>query len=223
MPREGSRDRRPSDETGAGYYCPHYDPAPGNKRCRQYVDGGACARPDEFMCTEWLRLNEPKAGMPPPLAQSCPSALQVGLTNRPLDLFGNRHDKPAPEVDHAPEPESARKPTCIEAAVEREPVATREVPLVRTLSDEDVRSFANQGVEVCIESDTVSPFWLVPEYTGADRNELSIEHGATLAAICSTFPGTKVTSVKWAPRKPASGQSFEDDSGAHASAAATGR
>lgn len=39
------------------FTCPHYRALPGTKRCRAYMDDGACTRPDEFMCTEWLRAN----------------------------------------------------------------------------------------------------------------------------------------------------------------------
>ncbi|HEV2743514.1 MAG TPA: hypothetical protein VGV91_10185, partial [Rubrobacter sp.] len=37
--------------------CPHYDPLPGARRCRHYVPNGACERPDELMCVEWLKAN----------------------------------------------------------------------------------------------------------------------------------------------------------------------
>jgi hypothetical protein len=37
--------------------CPHYEPLPGTSRCRSYYPNGACARPDELMCVEWLRAN----------------------------------------------------------------------------------------------------------------------------------------------------------------------
>lgn len=37
--------------------CPKYEPIPGSRRCRHYLDDGACARPDELMCVEWLKRN----------------------------------------------------------------------------------------------------------------------------------------------------------------------
>ena len=37
--------------------CPHFEPLPGTARCRSYYANGACARPDELMCVEWLRAN----------------------------------------------------------------------------------------------------------------------------------------------------------------------
>lgn len=47
--------------------CPRYEPIPGSRRCRHYLDDGACARPDELMCVEWLKRNGHPA---PPRATS---------------------------------------------------------------------------------------------------------------------------------------------------------
>lgn len=37
--------------------CPTYEPLSGGRRCRSYLQNGACAREDQFMCVEWLRAN----------------------------------------------------------------------------------------------------------------------------------------------------------------------
>lgn len=37
--------------------CPKYEPQPGSRRCLHYLPNGACSRPDEFMCIEWLAVN----------------------------------------------------------------------------------------------------------------------------------------------------------------------
>lgn len=86
------------DDAGPGgsttFTCPHYDPVPGGKRCRQYLEGGACARPDEFMCIEWLKANGHP--VPPPAATTEPTAAppdpQAGV---PVDapLFGRLTDE----------------------------------------------------------------------------------------------------------------------------------
>ena len=55
--------------------------------------------------------------------------------------------------------------------------------------------------EVCLASDDVGEFWLVPEYTDKERQELSIDHAATLTAICAAFPGAKVTAFEKDPPK----------------------
>lgn len=37
--------------------CAKYEPIEGSRRCRHYLDDGACLRPDELMCIEWLKRN----------------------------------------------------------------------------------------------------------------------------------------------------------------------
>ena len=37
--------------------CVKYEPTEGGKRCKHYLDNGACALPDELMCVEWLKAN----------------------------------------------------------------------------------------------------------------------------------------------------------------------
>lgn len=54
---------------------------------------------------------------------------------------------------------------------------------VRCLSAADVASFKALGVEVCRENDAMGEVWLVPAYTGAERQELSVEHALLLAAV----------------------------------------
>jgi len=45
-----------------GITCEKYTAGADGKRCAYYLDDGACVRPDEFMCVEWLRRN---AHLPP--------------------------------------------------------------------------------------------------------------------------------------------------------------
>jgi hypothetical protein len=143
----------------SAFTCPHYDPVPGSKRCRQYLDGGACARPDEFMCLEWLKANG--HAVPPPAS--------------------------APEAASAPKT--------------AEPVATHEAPLVGRLTDAHIASFKTLGAETCIELAGGGSLWLVPEYSDANREEISVEHAATLAALCAVFPGARLLAL----RRPGAG------------------
>ena len=54
-----------------------------------------------------------------------------------------------------------------------------------------------RGVEVCLATEGCGEVWLVPEYTGRDdRKEISVRDAATLAAVCSAFPGARVTSYE---------------------------
>jgi hypothetical protein len=68
----------------ASVSCPHYDALPGRKHCRHYVEGGACARPDEFQCIEWLKVNAEARPTPRPQA--------------PTVLFGNPIPEPKPAM-----------------------------------------------------------------------------------------------------------------------------
>jgi hypothetical protein len=158
--------------------CAKYEAIPGTKRCRHYHANGACGLPDEFMCVEWLKAN----GHAPPIT---PPAKQAAR-----DLFGH------PVVDAAP-PATPTKPRPLAPMVTRE-----EVPLARTLSEADIASFKALGVEVRLASEDLGDVWLVPAYTGADRQELSVEHAALLATICSALPGAQVTALVRKPKAP---------------------
>ncbi|MCP4680070.1 MAG: hypothetical protein GY854_32175 [Deltaproteobacteria bacterium] len=69
----------------------------------------------------------------------------------------------------------------------------RDIPVVRNITDEEIRSFRELSAEVCIASPDVGDIWIVADYTDADRQEISAQHAATLSAICGAFPGSKVT------------------------------
>ncbi|MDF1522242.1 MAG: hypothetical protein P1P87_05415 [Trueperaceae bacterium] len=187
--------------------CPRYDPVPGTKRCKHYLKGGACSLPDEFMCVEWLKANGHHVAPPlPPLdpveatppseprpaqPSSQPTKPRMDRTER--DLFG------AP-VRSRPTARSAREPEPTSPERSRPELDPRDVPVVRNLSDEDIASFKALNVEVCLATEDCGQIWLVPEYTGrTDRKEISARDAATLAAVCSAFPGARVTSFEKTP------------------------
>lgn len=169
----------PITRGGEGYTCPHYVPAEGAKRCRSYLGNGACERPDQFMCVEWLKVNGQQDN---PVAQV-------------LDLFG----APAPELDgRKSAPAEATQPA---SPAPRTPTPGRDLPLVRNLSDTEIASFRALGAELCVESETCGPIWLVSEYTGDPaRKELRIDHAATLATVCAVFPGARVAAFEKRPQ-----------------------
>ena len=150
--------------------CAKYEPVTGTKRCRHYQANGACGLPDEFMCIEWRKAN----GQTP--------APPVKVAETPRDLFG----QPVPSKP-AESPKQERVTTVAPRRV--------EVPIVRTLADADLASFKALGVEVRLATDDLGELWLVPAYTGADRQELSVDHAALLATICSALPGAHVTAL----------------------------
>ena len=163
--------------------CPKYEPAAGSKRCVHYLPNGACARPDELMCVEWLKANGHAAAPPP-----TPAPLERNLLGEPV-----RREPPPPRAKPQPTAPSAPAPP---------------TPIVHTLRDEDIASFKALGAEVCLASDELGEVWLVPAYTGQDRLELSVEHAALLAAVGSVFPGAKVTAFVRGPKRvPAGGSS----------------
>ncbi len=176
------KDRYTERPTGArpeGFTCPHYQAVPDGKRCVHYIDNGACAREDEFMCVEWLKVNHPES----PLAQ------EASEKKGPTDLFGN----PVPVPDR-PKPPAEEEPIAPKKE-EAPPRKDEEPPIVRNVTDEEIASFRALNATVCIRSEDVGDVWLVPEYTDKDRFELRIDHAATLTAICAAFPGAKVTEI----------------------------
>ncbi|NLH50280.1 MAG: hypothetical protein GX444_17000 [Myxococcales bacterium] len=52
--------RRLDDRDRKQFTCEHYYPEADGKRCVFYIDNGACARGDEFMCVEWQKANDKK-------------------------------------------------------------------------------------------------------------------------------------------------------------------
>jgi hypothetical protein len=192
--------KKGSVATESEFTCPHYAPVAGTKRCQSYQDGGTCARPDFFLCTEWEKRNQHRlpaarrdesaaaeaAKAPPP----APQALPV-----PTDLFGN----PAPEL--APPKETPKAaPTSAPAAVTANLTEDRppSKPL-RGLTTEDIESFKALGVEVCMRSEAFGEIWLVPAYTGGDRKEITPEHAATICRVLEAFPGSQVVAFEKNP------------------------
>jgi len=184
----------PSPRAGAiasappGYTCTHYDALPGSKRCRHYVERGACALPTEFMCVEWMKANgqgpAPKPAAPAPVQPERPRPVE----EQPRDLFGHPLAPPPAVVPAKPKPVEPKRPT--------EPEATVDLDQLRGVTTEDIESFKALGVEVLLHSETYGDVWLVPAYTGRERKEITPEHAATLARVMSVFPGSHIVSFE---------------------------
>lgn len=215
--RQGDVQRRAREIT-----CPDYDAPEGQRRCRHYLKNGACARPDHFMCEEWMRANGHDASAPAEKATSdslrakpgfdmaaqggarpAPSAAaEVPQTKEtvPTDLFGN----PAPELVMPKGEVKAAKgevepPASRAAAIEGE----EERPPLRGLTEEDIASFKDLNVDVCLQTERFGPIWLVPRHSGQDRLEILPEHAALLVQVMNAFPGAVITSFeKRAPEDP---------------------
>ena len=164
------------------YSCPHYEALPDDKRCRNYVKGGSCARSDELVCVEWLKHNKK--------AKTAPN-------KRPLlDLFGN--PLPEPKKPKRTIPQQPLPTATPESQPEdpEEELPTIEVSQLPGLTEEDIASFKALGVEVCLDSETFGKVWLVPNLTGRDRKEVTPEHVATISRAAAAFPGSTVVSFE---------------------------
>jgi len=82
--------------------------------------------------------------------------------------------------------EKSYVPPCHKRAVA--PVAPRELTL------DDVESFKALGVEAHLKS-SAGEFTLVPEYTGKDRPEISVDDLRKLSMVMHAFPGSEIVHV----------------------------
>ena len=179
----------PAAERPPNITCERYTRGEDGKRCIHFQQGGTCALPDEFVCTEWQKHNGPNkrtllvvapAPAPKPVAR---------------DLFGN----PLPEVaTPAPTPKVSTTPARngLASKPEADAQPAVDVDQLRGFTTEDIESFKALGVEVLLHSETYGDVWLVPAYTGRDRKEITPEHAATLARVMSVFPGSHVVSFE---------------------------
>ena len=179
----------PAAERPPNITCERYTRGEDGKRCIHFQQGGTCALPDEFVCTEWQKHNGPNkrtllvvapAPAPKPVAR---------------DLFGN----PLPEVaTPAPTPKVSTTPARngLASKPEADAQPAVDVDQLRGFTTEDIESFKALGVEVLLHSETYGDVWLVPAYTGRDRKEITPEHAATLARVMSVFPGSHIVSFE---------------------------
>lgn len=185
----------PAAERPPNITCEKYTRGEDGKRCIHFQQGGTCALPDEFVCTEWQKHNGPNKRTlpvvpPAPVVEEAPAPKPVAR-----DLFGN----PLPEVaTPAPAPKISTTPAPIglgpKPGADAQP--TVDVDQLRGFTTEDIESFKALGVEVLLHSETYGDVWLVPAYTGRERKEITPEHAATLARVMSVFPGSHIVSFE---------------------------
>jgi len=180
----------------SSFTCEHYDALPGGKRCRHYLQGGACARSDEFMCVEWLKANGHAVPSPAPVEPAKQPEPRTLAPKVATDLFGNPLPDPPRPTPTKPSP--SRTPA-LHVVRDQAPVEKRE-PL-RGFTTEDIEGFKKLGVEVCLRSEAYGEIWLVPKYTGSDRKELTPEHAATISRVIEAFPGSRVVSFEKSPKQ----------------------
>ncbi len=177
----------PANARPPGITCEKYSPGAEGKRCAHYLPNGACTREDEFMCVEWLKRN-PAPSAPPTLPPPAPRPPARDLFGNPVAAPPTPELKPkAPLASMRPLPSTTTEPTV-------------DVDQLRGFTPDDIESFKALGVEVCLESEACGEVWLVPEYTGQDRRELTPEHAATLARVLFVFPGSRVVAFHKSPK-----------------------
>lgn len=188
----------PASERPPGITCEKYTRGEDGKRCIHFQQGGTCALPDEFLCSEWAKHNGPGKRTLPVVA---PAPVVEAPAPKPVarDLFGN----PLPEVEEpASAPTASTSPAPIALPPKPDPNAQHAVDVdkLRGLTTDDIESFKALGVEVLLHSETYGDVWLVPAYTGRERKEITPEHAATLARVMSVFPGSHIVSFEKTPK-----------------------
>lgn len=208
----------PAVSTASDFSCPHYTPVPGSKRCKDYQDGGTCAREDFFLCTEWERRNRyrlPQVKTSGDASLGVAGRREAGPSNalQGTETEAVAHDERRSSVDSFPHvardlfgnplPEAAPPPApkvSTSAPIAKQPAEacapTVDVDQLRGFTAEDIASFKALGVEVLLRSETYGDVWLVPAYTGRERTELTPEHAATIARVMSVFPGSHIVSFE---------------------------
>jgi hypothetical protein len=193
--------------------CSKYSKQVGeSKRCVHFLPGGACALPDEVMCTEWLKVNQPKAQDPPkqeksqifgflgdvlPCSNSTEAAAQPSTAQRapqaePASPVG-------PSLPHGAEQASTRPQDAAwtaRAYGEQRAQELRDIPLEQ-MSLEAVESLTNLKVETLVNTNSdMGEVWLVPEYTEQNRNELTYRDMRYLMLVVKVFPGAILKTVR---------------------------
>jgi hypothetical protein len=182
----------PAAERPPNITCEKYTRGEDGKRCIHFQQGGTCALPDEFVCTEWQKHNGPnKRTLPvvapaPVVEHARTEARRARPVRQPAArgraARGEGLDAPAP-IALAPKPDADAQPAV-------------DVDQLRGFTTEDIESFKALGVEVLLHSETYGDVWLVPAYTGRERKEITPEHAATLARVMSVFPGSHIVSFE---------------------------
>ncbi len=187
---------------GKPFNCPHYTPLDG-KHCKDYREGGNCFR-SGMKCSEWLKVN--------------PSTLlTISFTPAQPGSETNQAEAPQEQLDSAMQenlfdgaepvtPSQKRNPktrlTPEQASYAKSKEKEKEKEQMDVLlpppgmTDEHIESFKRLRAEVCIDTKYCGPVWLVPEYTGQSRKELTPEHYATLWHVTELFPGASLTSFE---------------------------
>jgi hypothetical protein len=198
--------------------CVDYRPLPGKVRCQHFVDGGTCARPDYFLCVEWLKANPhrdargPELPLPPErdsyaeLARRAERRAEQAERGparereRPSRPGGrSRADEEPRYPAHPPdEPSRARGHSAPLYRLDRRPIedidGRGERPLIdhpELLSVQAIADITATGLEVDVQfRDRLVT--LVPAYTDrrGERAELSYHDARAIAVLAQALSPT---------------------------------
>ncbi len=211
----------PHKDRPAGVDCPDWEPtAAGGKRCRYYLDSGACQMPTQLMCVEWEKRNphlaarflgadyEPRGQEQAGKGQALAPSGSVEDPPRAPSAIGLLGMPPAPEERREPNvgvngelrltPSEPGRTKSAAARVYRVLFEHEPLPPAKEIPPESIEALTALGVElsfgvapeVCAE-----PIVLVPKRTGADRFELTFGEAATLRLLCDAFPGARLVKL----------------------------
>lgn len=142
----------------------------GKKACLHYAGRGACGLKDEFVCYEWAKVNPSKA-------QGFEGSWALPLWDG-MEAPEGWKERGRVILGYAP-PESFKGDLLTDAAVD---------------------SLTGQALVTVLESPDLGEVFLVPEYTDAERVELTYADIRTLTLMCNALPGSRIKSIK-RPRK----------------------
>jgi hypothetical protein len=155
--------------------CKKFERAPSGL-CKHYTEAGYCALPDELVCVELSKQKQARREQ----ARTSKPAVQRNLLGEPVPVVP---EKPAPRKP---------PPAQVTPTPKRSTATQPNTPF--GLTQEDVDRFKADGIEVLLES-AGGDIWLVPELTGADRQEMTVEHLATVIHVAGILPGARLKGV----------------------------
>ena len=146
--------------------------------CKHFTEAGYCSLPDELVCIELSKqrvrhLEQVREPKPKPTVQR--------------DLFGE-------PVALVPERAVATKASAAATKPRTRPAADPALAQPFGLTPDDVARFKGDGIEVLLGTPG-GDVWLVPALTTADRQELTVDHLATVVHVASVIPGARLKAV----------------------------
>lgn len=172
--------------------CPDYAPVtPGSKRCSHYRDR-LCELPAHPLCEEWLRAN-PEAELPRDERFADAGLLLQSRPDYRLAVIAGAYFGPGWESKLAPDPDPFSDVPDDEPDHDDDGLTSGETrTLDRLPSDIELQRWKDLKCEVCIVSPAIDEVWLVPKYTGTDRDEISIDDAMTMLRVLTAFPGSRI-------------------------------